>query len=73
MRSNVVRMELKGDDNLAQAETKFLASVEKLRKQGGGTISIYYHPCEFIHTEFWDGVNFKRGANPRAVSGSCPA
>lgn len=64
MRSNVVRMELKGDDNLAQVKTKFLASVEKLRKQGGGTISIYYHPCEFIHTEFWDGVNFRRGANP---------
>jgi hypothetical protein len=64
MRSNVVRMELKGDDNLAQAKTKFLASAEKLRKQGGGTISIYYHPCEFIHTEFWDGVNFRRGANP---------
>ncbi|HEX7379751.1 MAG TPA: hypothetical protein VF278_21685, partial [Pirellulales bacterium] len=21
-------------------------------------------PCEFVHKEFWDGVNFRRGANP---------
>ncbi len=27
-------------------------------------VSIYYHPCEFSCTEFWDGVNFSRGANP---------
>ncbi|HEU0185141.1 MAG TPA: hypothetical protein VFS27_07485, partial [Blastocatellia bacterium] len=37
---------------------------DKLRAQGGGAISIYYHPCEWVHTEFWDGVNFRRGANP---------
>src|SRR5262249_29772479 len=24
----------------------------------------FYHPCEFVHKEFWDGVNFRRGANP---------
>jgi hypothetical protein len=64
MRSNVVRMELSGADNLSQAKAKFQAAVERLRARGGGTISIYYHPCEFIHTEFWDGVNFRRGANP---------
>jgi hypothetical protein len=23
-----------------------------------------YHPCEFVHREFWDGVNYKYGANP---------
>jgi hypothetical protein len=27
-------------------------------------VSIYFHPCEFIHREFWDGVNFAHGANP---------
>ncbi len=37
---------------------------ERLKKQGGGLISIFYHPCEWVHKEFWDGVNFKRGANP---------
>jgi hypothetical protein len=31
---------------------------------GGGLISIFYHPCEWIHLEFWDGVNFRRGTNP---------
>ena len=27
-------------------------------------VSIFYHPCEFSCTDFWDGVNFRRGANP---------
>jgi hypothetical protein len=64
MRSNVVRLELSGADNLAQGRAKFQAAYDRLRAQGGGTISIYYHPCEFVHAEFWDGVNFRRGANP---------
>jgi hypothetical protein len=64
MRSNVARMELKGGDSLSQGKMKFQAAYDKLRAQGGGTISIYYHPCEWVHTEFWDGVNFRRGANP---------
>ena len=34
------------------------------RPRGGGIISIYYHPCEFVHEQFWDGVNFSHGANP---------
>jgi hypothetical protein len=64
MRSNVARMELKGGESLSQGKAKFQAAYNKLRAQGGGTISIYYHPCEWVHTEFWDGVNFRRGANP---------
>src|SRR5207244_9388256 len=47
-----------------QAEDRFAAAREKLRAEGGGIVSIYYHPCEFVHKEFWDGVNFRRGANP---------
>lgn len=27
-------------------------------------VSIYYHPCEFSCTDFWDGVNFRKGKNP---------
>ena len=27
-------------------------------------VSIYYHPCEFSCSDFWDGVNFRKGANP---------
>lgn len=64
MRSNVARMELFGENNLANGKAKFLAAYEKLKAKGGGTISIYYHPCEWVHQEFWDGVNFSRGANP---------
>jgi hypothetical protein len=64
MRSTVVRMELGKQDNLSQAQAKFQKAAAYLSARGGGTISIYYHPCEFIHREFWDGVNFKRGANP---------
>ncbi len=64
MRSTVARMELKGGESLVQGKAKFQAAYDKLRAVGGGTISIYYHPCEWVHTEFWDGVNFRRGANP---------
>ena len=27
-------------------------------------VNIYYHPCEFSCTKFYDGVNFARGSNP---------
>jgi Polysaccharide deacetylase len=64
MRSNVARMDLRGEGNLEQGKAKFQKAYDSLLAQGGGTISIYYHPCEFIHTEFWDGVNFARGKNP---------
>jgi hypothetical protein len=64
MRSNVCRMELFSETNLEQGRAQFLAAYEKLKASGGGTISIYYHPCEWVHQEFWDGVNFSRGANP---------
>ncbi len=63
MRSTVARMELRGE-SLAEGKAKFQAAYDKLRAAGGGTISIYYHPCEWVHTEFWDGANFRRGANP---------
>jgi len=33
-------------------------------RKSGGMISIYFHPCEFVHQEFWDAVNFRDGANP---------
>jgi Polysaccharide deacetylase len=72
MRSNVARMELFGDNNLANGKAKFLAAYEKLKAKGGGTISIYYHPCEWVHEEFWDGVNFSRGANPERKDWKLP-
>jgi hypothetical protein len=64
MRSSVCRMQLFEDNNVAKGRAEFFAAYEKLKAKGGGTISIYYHPCEWVHQEFWDGVNFSRGANP---------
>jgi hypothetical protein len=53
-----------GNKDLKEAEDKFLAARQKLLAEGGGIVSIFYHPCEFVHKEFWDGVNFRKGANP---------
>jgi peptidoglycan/xylan/chitin deacetylase (PgdA/CDA1 family) len=64
MRSMLARMELSGGNSLAEGKARFTAAYDKLRAQGGGTISIYYHPSEWVHAEFWDGVNFSHGANP---------
>lgn len=33
----------------------------------------YYHPTEFSTTEFWDAVNFSRGANPERGQWKAPA
>jgi len=64
MGRNSFRAELdRGDEDPAAYKT-FDAAVARLRAQGGGVISIYYHPTEFVHTEFWDAVNFARGAMP---------
>jgi len=64
MGPNVVRVNLHEPDDLKPAEDKITRAAENLRSRGGGLISIYYHPCEWVHREFWDGVNFRRGANP---------
>src|SRR5262249_34321924 len=64
MGKNWTRMELHDPAALQPAKDKVSAIAERLRAQGGGLISIFYHPCEWVHQEFWDGVNFRRGANP---------
>jgi hypothetical protein len=64
MGENCTRMELHDPAAVQPGEQAFAAVVQGLRKAGGGLISIYYHPCEFIHQKFWDAVNFSRGANP---------
>ena len=52
------------DEEVKQACATFDRVQERLIREGGGIISIYYHPCEFVHRQFWDGVNFSDGANP---------
>lgn len=60
----VTRVELHRAEDLKTAQSKFEEISRDLQSRGGGLVSIYYHPCEFIHEEFWDAVNFGQGANP---------
>ncbi len=65
MGENLTRMELHDPAALEPAKQRVSAIVERLgRQEAEGMISIYYHPCEWVHREFWDAVNFRRGANP---------
>ncbi|HTL16394.1 MAG TPA: hypothetical protein VL793_04110, partial [Patescibacteria group bacterium] len=64
MGPNYTRMELHDPAAVQPAKEKVSEIVDRLRQDGGGLVSIFYHPCEWIHLEFWDGVNFRRGANP---------
>lgn len=72
MRSNLARMDLRGGASLANGKATFTKAYEQLRRKGGGTISIYYHPNEWVQTEFWDGVNFRHGANPARAEWRMP-
>jgi peptidoglycan/xylan/chitin deacetylase (PgdA/CDA1 family) len=49
--------------NLDEVKANFKVTYGEL-SPSGGVVSFYFHPCEFIHREFWDGVNFAKGANP---------
>jgi hypothetical protein len=49
---------------LPKAKDRFVEVHKQLVGEGGGLVSIYYHPCEFVHKQFWDGANFNKGANP---------
>jgi hypothetical protein len=65
MGENCTRMELHDAAALDPAQRHVSAIAGELRRRpGGGMISIFYHPCEWVHREFWDAVNFRRGANP---------
>ena len=64
LRQFSVRTELNDPAKVGEAKSKFDAAVSELKKRGGGVIQTYYHPTEFVATEFWDGVNFRHGANP---------
>ena len=65
MGRNYTRMELHDPAAVEPGKQKFAAIANRLLSEdGGGLVSIFYHPCEWVHLEFWDGVNFRRGANP---------
>ena len=58
------RADLRASDKYESAEDRFLEMRKKIQKEGGGIISIYYHPTEWATNQFWDGANFTNGANP---------
>jgi hypothetical protein len=65
MGQNYTRMDLHDPAAVEPAKKKVSDMAARLGKEdGGGLISIFYHPCEWVHEQFWDGVNFARGANP---------
>ena len=56
------RANLNQPQDLADGIRKFDEAVAQLRQRGGpGFIQSYYHPTEWVTTEFWDGVNFRKG------------
>lgn len=55
----------RADLNDQQKNPAIYQRITDLAKQGG-VISTYYHPTEFVTTEFWDGANFSKGeSRPR--------
>jgi hypothetical protein len=58
-----MRAPLDGSQSVKEACDRFDRAAADLAAHGGGVISIYYHPTEFVTTEFWDAVNFAKGAN----------
>jgi hypothetical protein len=62
--AHMPRVGLADPKDVPAAEEKFAAARQALLAEGGGVVSIIYHPCEFVHKKFWDGVNFRAGANP---------
>lgn len=58
-----IRAPLDGPGRMEDAYARFDRAAAELASQGGGVISIYYHPTEFVTTEFWDAVNFAKGAS----------
>ncbi len=59
----ILRMGLGGSEDLEKAREKFDRVCQEHAGENNIIISIYYHPCEFSCTQFWDGVNFARGRN----------
>lgn len=58
---NSIRVDLNDPSKSPEAFKKFDEAHARLQKRGGGVIHTYYHPTEFVTTEFWDAVNFPRG------------
>jgi hypothetical protein len=62
--THTIRADLNKPDELEKATARFALARKKLLAEGGGVVSIVYHPCEWVHKKFWDGVNFQKVSNP---------
>jgi hypothetical protein len=71
--THTIRAELTAPKELDKAKARFAQARKQLLAEGGGVVSIVYHPCEWVHKEFWDGVNFRQGANPPRRQWKIPA
>ena len=59
--------------NLDAAKARFQDIYLRMTtRKAGGVISLYFHPCEFVHQQFWDAVNFADGANPPPAQWKLP-
>ncbi len=63
MAPNHVRFDLRATDGAEAGMRRFDEACERLSSTGG-VINIGFHPNEWNTNEFWDAVNFSRGANP---------
>jgi hypothetical protein len=71
--THTIRADLNKPEALDKAQETFTAARKALLDEGGGVVSIVYHPCEFVHKQFWDGANFSQGANPPREQWKLPA
>jgi len=66
MRSNLIRIYPspdKGKLRQDQDKERFTRIYNRLKKRGGGVVSTYSHPCEFVCQDFWDRLNYRNGRN----------
>lgn len=64
MERNRTRFDLRAAGDELDAAVRFNVIVKRLQDQGGGVVSLGFHPCEWVTDAFWDAVNFGGGANP---------
>ena len=67
-----LRAQLDSEETAAHTYARFDRAAADLAARGGGVISIYYHPTEFVTIEFSDAVNFAKGANPERAQWQRP-
>jgi hypothetical protein len=63
LRRNTIKMEFGGPKDFRQTCASFEAAYRHLKKLGGGVISVYYHPLEFVCRGFPEVLNYGEGAN----------